>query len=63
VGSIDEAALVPTVISLLLTVQVVVLAASVFEWFELTGLTVTLLALLIVFEGGIAYEGVRSALR
>jgi len=59
----DEAALVPTVIYLLLTVQVVVLAASTFEWFRLTGLTVTLLALLVVFEGGIAYEGVRTVLR
>jgi len=59
----DEAALVPTVIYLLLTVQVVVLAARTFDWFELTGATVALVALLIVFEGGIAYEGVRSALR
>ncbi|WP_134672328.1 hypothetical protein [Halorussus marinus] len=59
----DEAALVPTVIYVLLTVQLVVLAARAFEWFELTGLTVTLVALLLVFEGGLAYEGVQVALR
>ncbi|WP_135806439.1 hypothetical protein [Halorussus marinus] len=59
----DEAALVPTVIYVLLTVQLVVLAARTFEWFELTGLTGTLVALLLVFEGGLAYEGVQVALR
>lgn len=59
----DEAALLPALVYVLLTVLLVVLAVRTFDWFEVTGVTATLVAVLVVFEGGIAYEGVRSALR
>ncbi|USZ69715.1 hypothetical protein NGM10_16565 (plasmid) [Halorussus salilacus] len=62
-GPMDEAALLPTLVYVLLTVTLVILAVRTFEWFDLTGVTATLLALLVVFEAGVAYEGVQKALR
>lgn len=59
----DEAALIPTVLYVLLTVLAVVLAVLAFPWFRATGVTVTAVALLLVLESGIAYEGVKRAMR
>ncbi|WP_435181566.1 hypothetical protein [Halorussus sp. AFM4] len=59
----DEAALLPTLLYLLLTATAVAFAAWSLDWFRLTALSATAVALGLIIEGGVAYEGVRRAMR
>ncbi|WP_276302196.1 hypothetical protein [Halorussus lipolyticus] len=58
----DEAALVPTLVYLMLTVLLVAWAVRSLEWLRVTETTVALAALLLLVESGVAYEGVKRAM-
>ncbi len=58
----DEAALVPTIVYVLLTAFVVAWAVRAFRWLRVTETTVALAVLLLVVESGVAYEGVKRAM-
>lgn len=59
----DEAAAVPTLIYLLLTGAVVYWLTHAISWFDLTGVVVPALVLLLVLEAGVVYEGARVTFR
>ncbi|MFC4451688.1 hypothetical protein [Halorussus aquaticus] len=58
----DEAALIPTLVYVLLTALLVAWAIRSLRWLRVTETTVALTALLMVFESGVAYEGVKRAI-
>lgn len=58
----DEAAAIPAMLYVLLTALLVAWAIRTFQWLRVTELTAVAVALLLVFESGIAYEGVKRAI-
>ncbi|MFC7078820.1 hypothetical protein [Halorussus caseinilyticus] len=58
----DEAALIPTMLYVLLTTLMVAWAVRSFDWFHVTAASAAAVALALLLEGGLAYEGVKRAM-
>jgi len=59
----DEAALIPTIQYVMLTVLLAAWAVRSFEWLRVTAVSVGVVAVVVVFETGLTYEGLKRTMR